>query len=853
MYQYLVDHAIKNVCCNIDQDNQLIFSGQRITPTDGRSNTMSLMKRSLNLPTGQVKYHVFQIGQVPPGVIGLLSDKPNWVVERWVSFKEAINNLTLFVNIYTDNGVELPKFKSWYMFTREKDLIYAVEQDNNIPIDFTSEKIYLRLYTNAYYQTISNNSNSLHCNGKVVGNTSEIIALQNEYNNYTSKDGHVYAYKNGLLVDSIDLVNVSVGDTIEFVYDSSVKRIKVFTINDLLTFTSTLDGIFKYILHDKPIGNSVIDFQDDIDIHILSQNINGRYKGVYFHRNLLSSIRMITHCDYAISVSHVVSIGGYLNNILNTNNDIRGFKVEVKIRHSGYNRPLIYDNNRIFELYKLPSDKILQALTGLNSTVDIWRAEVLENSAYTEIMRTRLNDITLNMVQDAYGYNSMSKITGDSPNITSLMGNSSYSNIPIGLYGNSTVYEYDNNGLLLGWYYHNEGTEYICTNNNAKYIETISGKGNHSPNITLGSNNLNIPSYYNYRVYCSDIRINNSWEDITGKSDYSVVGNKIVLNAEDSNKLLMIRDDGSFLAYSLDIPFVGGLLNFTLTEIQNNVEGTLPVPLGDLDVFLNGKSLIKDLDYVIKFPVIHITNKEYLIQPTTSLQHIDIRFTGFCSNTKELDKVDDFGYVVHGVLSNNSRYDIRDDKVLRITVNGSLKDRSELIFSELHDGISVSNPINGQPYQIKDIIVPLQQLVNENTYSLRDKSIIIDKKISDYMTINLPQPNRNAPSAIPKLYSLFSPFLSSIINGLVVSDITTVSLMKQLSDNDVLRICSIYENLLPFDPINSNLDLRYVLISPHANSSVINLNLYQYRFLQRVVNLYADGNINLSPFITFNA
>jgi hypothetical protein len=48
----------------------------------------------------------------------------------------------------------------------------------------------------------------------------------------------------------------------------------------------------------------------------------------------------------------------------------------------------------------------------------------------------------------------------------------------------------------------------------------------------------------------------------------------------------------------------------------------------------------------------------------------------------------------HGVLSNNNKYDIRDDKVLRITVDGKLKTRADMIFSEFHSGISVIDPFS---------------------------------------------------------------------------------------------------------------------------------------------------------------
>ena len=321
----------------------------------------------------------------------------------------------------------------------------------------------------------------------------------------------------------------------------------------------------------------------------------------------------------------------------------------------------------------------------------------------------------------------------------------------------------------------------------------------------------------------------------------------------------MVRSDKTFLAYDLELDHVAGTYYFTLTEEVvsdlRNGEQVLQFPLGELDIFLNDKPAIKGLDYIVKFPKVYIVNKSFLKQPVVSEKlKVHVRFTGFCNRELEMDGIDDYGFVEHGFLSNNDRYDIRDDKVLRITLNGAFKDRWDIQFSEEHDGISIVNSLNGQPYQIKDIIVPLKQLVNENTYSLRDKALLIDKHISDYMTIKLPQPERNAVSSIYQRYVLVSPFFCHLIFDMATGQFDSEQLLQNLSDNNLIEICKPYEFLLDFDPINESnqIDMNYVEIHPHSLNTVIPLTIYQYRFLLRVVKLYGNDRIDIASFVSIN-
>lgn len=865
MQQYLVNHAMQNVWCNPYQDNQLIFAAHKITKVFGELNKFPMFNRMVQLPTQGVRYHVFQVGQIHPNVLGLLSSSASWSPETWVKFSDAMIDRKILANIYTTSGAMLPRFKAYYMYSNERNLVFAIEIDKNINLDYENDNIYVRIYSNAYFESARADASLeyIYTKGLSILNVDEIVALQSEYETYKAKAGKTTAYCNGFMISEINPIVVKPSDTVEFVYDSSVKRVVTFTISDLTTFTSILDSKEKYLLHHLSGGNDTIDFQDDIDIHIAYEDEFGRLKGYYYHRNNIDSHRMVTHRDYAIVVEYFNYIATKLNeDISSTPLDFRNLKLEVVIRDAGYFRPLIYDNARLFELYKLPSEKILAAMTGVHSTVPEWRADVLENNAYSKLMRSYYPDINLQMVQDAYGYNGISKIVGDTPVKTTYVpgvGNEVVK-VPYGLQNNSTAYEYDENGLMIGYYTHNSGTNYWPTDS-ARLVEFISGEASYTPDVIFGTDNIPLPSYDNYRVYMCYIVAgvpNNDWRDITGSSNYTVANNKLIWSNEEFDQYLMVRTDKKFLAYDIDLNLTNGIYHFTLTEEQDRGNGLvlskLLLPLGELDIFLNGKSLINGLDYIVNFPEVYIVNKKYLIHPLDSTpQKVHVRYTGFCNKDLSMDEIDDHGFIEHGVLSNNSKFDLRDDKVLRITVDGNIKHRDDVIFSELHDGVSIVNVSNGLPYLVKDIVVPLKELVNENTYSLRTKSIAIDRSISDYMTIKLPQPERNAPSAIPKLYTLTSPFISRIIKALTSGHIDMDFLMTNYSDMDVINKCNEFEILFKVDPANidRNTDFRYIIVHPHSYTTPINLNIYQYRFLTKVTKLYTEDRVQLNPFVTF--
>lgn len=865
MYDYLVDHAIKNVWCNPSQDGQYIVAPYRISPRVGYLNNVKLMGRLISLPTRGDYYHVFQIGQLNPILLSLMPNVPQWSREQWVNLANCCTLNTMMADVYVDTGISLPRHEVYYLTSNEKNIIIAIRANSKININYGSDTIYFRVYDNAYYESLRSDklADQIIVAGMTINDTGDILDYQSRINLLKAKHGLCTVYRNGYLVDGISILDTNVGDVVEYVYDSSVKRVVELVVDNLEVYQSELDNARKYLIHYEWNGEECIEYHDDVDIYVVDEHSVGKYRGVYYHRNVSNSCRMVTHRDYGLLVSHIRHFNSSLQNARDSVILPHQLKIRLHIRKSGYDRKLVFENNRLHELFKLEDDRILAAMVGTDSTVSNWQASNLEMSNYCKLMRSDANDITRNLVIDAYGYNGLSVLLGNTPKPTYLYSDRQQVTVNYGLQATSTAYEYDEAGLLIGYHLHDSGTVYNAVDANCRLVEMINGTGTNKPEAIFGKDNISLPKYDNYRVYyChrtgdSFDELDNNWLDITDSDYYRVENNILIWNGLDYNQCIMVRTDRTFLNYELGIIPTDGVLRFTLSELEDRGNGvkhyTMPVPAGELDIFLNGYSLIENVDYYVSFPEVVIVNKSYLtMNPNTRVQKLVIRFTGFCNSDLSRDRADDYGFVVHGLLSHNNKFDIRDDRVLRIVVDGRCLHRDQLLFSELHSGISVTDVDNGKPYCIKDIVVPMKDLTNSNTYELRNKSIAIDKAVSDYMTKCLPQPDRPAPSAITNRHPVISPFISKILYDMLTDHYFTLDKLLTIDDNKVYELCQPYEEWLRFDPINPefNIDSRFIEVHPHNHYNTVALNLYQYRFLKRVTELYSDGLVDISHFVT---
>jgi hypothetical protein len=392
-------------------------------------------------------------------------------------------------------------------------------------------------------------------------------------------------------------------------------------------------------------------------------------------------------------------------------------------------------------------------------------------------------------------------------------------------------------------------------------VQIISGYGLTRLDERYGQQNLALDANLDYRMYtCGMVngKPDNRWEDVTGSSKYLATGTTLTWLTLPETTYTMVRSNRDFLGYTLELPVQRGVLRFVLTSEQNRGNGhqntIMQIQMGELDVWLNGYALIEGVDYIVNFPEVVIINKKF-IDHNAAKQQIVVRHCGHCKADLSRAVLGDRGFVSHGVLSNNKRFDLRDDKVQHIAIGGAVFDRSRLRFAEMHWGVNVPDMPNGAPYVVRDIVVPLRGTTNAKTYEARDAALAIDQRVSDYLTLKMPSPSFTEPDVIPERWPVYSPFVSALIDDLKTGALSDERIFQQYNDNIVRDICAEYEPLLAFEPTRApnEADKDYVSVQPYYRNVVTTMGLFQYRFLARAVSLYLNNAVSLSHYVMATA
>lgn len=856
-YDYLRKQALKDVWRVPTLDRQFIIEPNRITKSYGRKVYITVMWETLKLPDLNSSWHVYDAGPVSMSGLNLFRK-----CEGWSSLSDAVNNRGVYINAYINSGVELPRFDSYYRYTKTGSLIFAFKINKKLIPNLDKEGVFIRVYSSATINPtqlpLVSATPAIQTAGKYVTGQSDIDDLQTLIDALPI-GGKTNLYHNGIWYDSLDKISIEIGDWIEFIYDQTFYKTYEFAIKDLFHYNSTMDSDQKFILHYPGISN-VLDFYDDIDVYIIQKENDEPLRGIYFHKNSPAAVRQLTHRDYGLRSRNIPPIARVLEGlkepVLDVPQDSLYIRVDIR-RPALTTNVLVFENTRLFELYKLGDEEILRAFQGIDSTVPFWTAPELEKSYYTKGMRSSYNELTQVMAEKIYGYNAAGKIVGDTPVKLTVPGIQDVA-LPVRMQHGCTVYEYDSEGLLLEWNQHMAGMAYRAKNPLTTYIECIVGLGSDRLDQVHNKRSLTLNDVYTYRVYNGSLIgnvVQETFEDVTGSNKYSIVNNQFEWLSTRTIDYPIVMSDARFYAKDYKVRPQFGSIKLLLTTQQNRPQGDglfkMPFQMGQMDVFLNGYSLIKDLDYFVKFPEVIVVNKSFLVNAQLEDQDIHIRFCGFSNKDLEMSEEGDVGFVEHGLLSNNNRYDIRDDKVQRVIIGGKLYTKDELIFSENHQGVSIVDAANGLPYMVKDILVPVKPYTVNDMYELRQASKNIDKTVSDYMTLRLPQPNRGTLMAIPNKYHVFSPFVNTLITDLRSGFLNIPLRTQGFTKQEVIEKCSRYEELLKHDPIKSPYiqDERFVAIDPHGYPHVVSVSANAYRFLSKVVEVYCDGHIALSPFL----
>ena len=856
MSDYLIEHARANVWCAPEMDRQVVFNAKRITAPKGERVSIKAMWEQFQLPNATQLFHVIQIGHYHPLLLGLCPKR-----RVWYKLSDAMMRQNLMADVYLADGLQLPRTETWVMYTEDRAVLVAVADQPSIA-NLRYLPIYLRLYSNTFFSSTRSDdfAHRIEVKGRRFTTVNDALLFQNDYNNHRRLErGLTSLYINGRFQLTFLPQSLKVGDTMEFVYDSTVKQVVEFDIAGLRAFDSTLDNKRKYLLSHggDQIGGAIIDYRDDIDVYFVRKSTQGSQQqrlGHYYSRGIDDAFRMVTHRDYSIAIPY---LQGYVDAHPELGN-LSEMTVRLHIRHSGQARPLMFEHHRIHELYKLPYQQRLNAMHGAEATVDVWQVANLEQSAYVALMDNVTGNFDRALVEQAYGYNAVARLTGNGPLRVDASSGTPEVILPHGLRYGATMFEYDAVGELLGFYYYAAGSIYRPYNPTCTLVEGRVGRGGYKISTAFGTDaEVTIKPNREYRFYIAPVTSQGVryqlWEDVTGDtSKYAIVNGKVVWFVDPNFWAVAVRNDGDFLAYNLTMSPVDGLLKFsvdgTAVYPSNSQQGVMQIPFGSITVWLNGRLLLENLDYTVKWPEIVVVNKEYLREGLE--QRLTVMAEGFCNPDMSRPAPADHGFVRYGALSHNNRFNVRDDRVMRIAVRGCVKHRDDLRFVEDDPSVYIDDVINGSPYAIDSVTVPVRPLTSEPTQrDYRERSAEVDAQIEGYLSLHLPERPEPNPNMIPNRYWVYSPFTSVIMHHLLNGFIPMEDFRGQYSDLDVREALEGYTYLLDYDPTQKDLNLDLVSIHPHDQRTVVKLSIFQRNFLARAVRVFLGDKVDLSKFI----
>ena len=881
MGELLKEHALANLWCEPIQDRQHTLTPARLTPAGGSFRSFEVLWENIPLPISSSnvrrRYHVYQIGQLDPASFNM--DIP---IETWISFASISNSESMVVQAFLSNGCTLPTDECWFYWASDYNLLVAV--GINPAFDLGLEHYYngqisqwvyrkvtldnfslhVRFYSNSRFDSIYwqqqavdpiHGIQSVSSTVKTIGDYSQFIADCDAIIAFFGNQGKATYYQDGFVCNRPSgWSSTLVGKTFRFVWDASVKEIGFYKVTELPIFDSNLDvGSQKYLLV-RETAYDMIDYHDDVDFYLVSRETSTVFKGVYIHRLDPKVLRQVTHNAYAIKKTVVDALISQ-HTFLTTPSKL---EIMVVVREGGMVRGLSPQLNRVEELYKLSRVQILEAMRETNTDIPEWRASALESSAYTAVMRSDIDDITTDMVDDAYGYNAATRAVADPPCSVDNTGVVPYVNVPNLLDikdkesngGCRSLFAYLD-GKLKGYWYDTglyDGIPVPTTIGNVDRVECFNYQLSEIDDGVVYDSDVSSHDLeqYGFRCYVTPIVGGNPsgiWEDITDYPffNYDPVGdvgngftprltwNHYLLDA--GNLYPCVKINKVMQVHRPDVSNFPGYIRFQLQANGN----PLSLEPAAIDVFVAGESLIEDVDYFVRFPWISIHRRP---DSTITPDSVIVRTYGCCNPlTMKHDTPREQGWIKGRIASINESYDIRNDRPIRVVVEGLFKTRDQVRFSE-----NGSGPLSteGRPYAVTDYPISVENFTGKKTIPYRQQAIDLDERVIAYLSERLPQPTVRHPMIFEERWRAFSPFCSAIIYALQ-NNIIDATFATPYNLAFVEPLVSPWLYLLDVDPCVQGFDPEYQIVLPHPYLDEQTLPIEKYLFVEFVIRHYLNS------------
>ncbi len=795
MLNYLQQDAHDHVWGSPRQDNQYLFRLGRLSKNLGINATYTLNGDTIALPDKTNVWHVFNIGNLNPETINL---DPTLGAFKNIIETMELNNI--FIDCFTLEGYQISKSDVYYNYTYDNDLIIAIRENINVPI--ASSDVWFRVYYSALFK--SNILATVTSNIQVFSkNLSTNVLLQQAHDYYLTRivqGGNVFVYRNGYLanIDSISLF-----DDVDIVYDAAIKEIVELDYGTLNVFTSYRDRVRKYVLH-YPGGVEQLTYLDDIDVYVIGY-IGNNFKGLLYSRSDAESITQLTFKDFSIKT-------GPIDNIITRLGVCDSYKLRLIIRDSGMRNELFDERKRLISMYELSDKCIKSTIGGFDSNVNEWKPENLEKSTFSSYVSSLERNISEQNVNDLYGYyTSVYRAAPSRIEITT-----DYVYLHEEFCSQLVISEYDSDGMFLGSYNHTDGYVYSKKNNTATTLELISGVKTYSV-VQYTSGMVPVDKNDDFRVYLIN---GDRYEDVTRNPTYSQFydGEVHILGSRDV--VVRLRKDvyeyrGTIITDSDTIAI----------ELDVNIR---VVGYGETYAYLNGYSLIKDINYTVIGSTLYIYGNNFI---KSGGNNVILRCYDFPN--KDDDSI--IGVTNSGLMQTGNKFNFFKDREYRMVLNGRLF-KFDPSLTNIYSSIGLLQ--NNLLFSISPYFQNVKPYTGVDNFELRNIDDVNDKTLCEYFTLKKHiQANNNYSFT----YAYVSPFMINVINSILNNRVIENMFSYNYNDGAVVEYCKQFESFLSIDRKIAEA-LKFIKPNISAYTKPLIVDIQSYTFIKKVSEAYFPNN-----------
>ena len=382
-----------------------IRAEQRVNTTMLRHNNrfitgcLQVDHLNINLPPGQFNVYI---------IPHIVDTRSVMATDVWVRSDTLVTEKNILWHVYYTTGIMLPKSHVYIYVPRHRTrIIIAISRLAILKTSASyqdAEHLCMTFYRNPDIQT------RLDITSATLDNRTQTKTkgfLKRTYRN--ALDTAPYGtdlWINGHRRPFESLADCGDNDIVEIISDPNVEGcFTVYPQQDRTKFFSHKDSIFKDIVH--------IPKQINPDNNIITHNSCTLYvedsdtgEGRYLHRIDPTSVTQITHNDIAVSSTVLSSLKQALG--------ATSVRLHIQVRTYKHTNPLKPNNIFLSYLYDESDNDILAHLQGSKApSLSFWQASVIEQNAYVRMMFDIPSSKDTDMAafyRDAIGYINLAKL-----------------------------------------------------------------------------------------------------------------------------------------------------------------------------------------------------------------------------------------------------------------------------------------------------------------------------------------------------------------------------------------------------------------------------------------------------------